>query len=351
MNSQPHANQNIADLLKTVLKKHNVPALAVAILSSEGMVAQEVLGVRKVGTNVLATLDDQWHLGSCSKTITATLIARFIEQGKINWNTTLIEVFPELEAHFHPGFKAVTLLHLLCHFAGLPANVDYDRVAKAGSIKEQRLEVLKEATLKPSEFTPTTKFSYSNVGFIILGAILERISGSSWEELIQKEIFLPLKMEHAGFGGMGTPGKEDQPWGHSFDGKPADTNGPDADNPMVLGPAGRIHCSLGDWSKFVIDQLRGARGNNGLLKVETYTKLQTPPFGDVYACGWGNSKSKMTGTTVLTHAGCNTMNYAIVLMAPHEDFAILVCTNQGGENGEKACTEALKALISFQKEK
>ena len=158
-------------------------------------------------------------------------------------------------------------------------------------------------------------------------------------------------MKSAGFSGSGTPGKIDQPWSHTADGKPIEINGPDADNPPVMGPAGRVHCSIADWAKFIVDQLRGEQGEKALLKPETYKKLHTPPFGGSYALGWGALERPWGGGTVLTHAGSNNMNYAVVWIAPKRDFAVLVCTNQGGPAAQKACDEAAAALIGMHLKK
>jgi hypothetical protein len=119
------------------------------------------------------------------------------------------------------------------------------------------------------------------------------------------------------------------------------------DNPPVLSPAGRVHCTIQDWARFVTDQLRGARGEAGLLQPASYKRLQTPPFGDEYALGWGVVQRSWGGGTVLNHSGDNTMNFANVWVAPRRDFAILVCVNQSGDIAFRASDEAVGALIRF----
>ena len=105
-----------------------------------------------------------------------------------------------------------------------------------------------------------------------------------------------------------------------------------------MGPAGRIHCSIQDWARFVQDQLRGARGESALLKPESYQKLQTQPFGGDYALGWIVVLRSWGGGKVLNHGGDNTMNCANVWVAPKKDFAILVCVNQSGDQAFKPPT-------------
>jgi hypothetical protein len=130
-----------------------------------------------------------------------------------------------------------------------------------------------------------------------------------------------------------------------FSGQPTPNNGPAVDNPEVMGPAGTVHYSLSDWAKFVGDQLRGDRGERALLRTESYKHLHTPAFGGDYASGLLVTERPWGGGTVLTHAGSNTMNYAVVWLAPKRDFAVLVCTNQGGDSASKGTDEAAAVLI------
>jgi hypothetical protein len=119
------------------------------------------------------------------------------------------------------------------------------------------------------------------------------------------------------------------------------------DNPPVLSPAGRVHCTIQDWAKFIADQLRGSEGKPALLKSASYQKLHTPPFEGEYALGWLAVERAWGGGMVLNHAGDNTMNFANVWVAPHRDFAVLVCVNQSGQTAFQASDEAVAALITL----
>ena len=122
-------------------------------------------------------------------------------------------------------------------------------------------------------------------------------------------------------------------------------NGPAIDNPAVIGPSGSVHCSIADWAKFIADQLRGERGDPALLKTETYRVLHTSR-GDNYGFGWFIlSGQNWAGGTALQHSGTNTMNFSLARIAPQRDLAVLSVTNQGGDQAQKAITEATDALI------
>jgi CubicO group peptidase (beta-lactamase class C family) len=278
--------------------------------------------------------------------MTAVLAARLVEEGRLKWDTTVSEVFPELAGNFQNEASRITINHLLTHRSGLRANPNLrDYLGKDGM--KERLRLVENELSKPPSHPPGTRYEYSNLGYAIAGAITEKITGRSWEESMQAQVFKPLGMTSVGFGGTGTPGKIDQPWGHTERGTPVSGNGPAMDNPPVLGPAGRIHCTVQDWAKFLADQLRGARGQPALLKPETYRILHTPPAGGDYALGWGVREREWGGGTVLQHTGDNTMNFANVWVAPRRDFAVLACLNQSGDKAFLASDDAIGSLIKI----
>jgi hypothetical protein len=152
-------------------------------------------------------------------------------------------------------------------------------------------------------------------------------------------------MRDAGFGGVGTPGRVDQPWPHRESGEPMTSNGPAVDNPAVIGPAGTVHATLEAWAKFIADHLKGARGEAALLKPETYKVLHTPDLQD-YAGGWLAAQRSWAGGLALAHDGDNTMNHCTVWIAPAKNFAVLACTNRGGQ--DKATDDVVGALIKMR---
>lgn len=352
MGGRIYAQRDLNATLEPVRAQHDLPALAGAIVTSDGLVAIGAVGVRKYGDRAPVTLNDQFHLGSDTKAMTATVVATLVEEGKLKWNTTLPEVFPDFKDKMHPSYRQVTLEHLLAHRAGFsnasaPAGktlLDIHRLS--GSTREQRRAYLEMVLREPPVAEPGSKYLYSNRSYAVAGAMAEEAANLSWEDLMESRLFKPLKMATCGFGAMGTPDKLDQPWQHTVvQGVPKPIPpGPLSDNPIAIAPAARIHCSIGDWAKYIASHLRGEQGKIGLLKPETFKKLHTPPFGGDYAFGW------IVVGSVLTHDGSNTLNYASARLIPKRNLGFLVMTNEGGEDAKSACYEAMTAMMNFFKQ-
>jgi CubicO group peptidase (beta-lactamase class C family) len=168
----------------------------------------------------------------------------------------------------------------------------------------------------------------------------------SYETLIRERLFKPLRMDSAGFGMPATVGKIDQPYGHlvrlTF--LVPIPPGPEADNPPAITPAGRVHLSILDFAKYASFQL-GTMENSPLTR-ESLEFLHTPvPPGKDYSVGWINLERKWAGGTALMHNGSNTMNYAVMWLAPDKKFAAVAACNIDSDLGPQACDAAVSFLI------
>lgn len=366
------SSPTVAALLEVVRQKHSVPAMVGAIVTDAGLQEIGATGVREVGKPDTVTIHDLFHLGSCTKAMTATLAAVLVERGKLRWSTTLGETFPELREQMDPAYREVTLEWLLQNRGGMPTALDAGGVwgrlwSFTGSPQEARLLLVREVTQRKPAAAPGTKVIYSNAGFSAAGAMLERITGTAWEELVQRELFTPLGMTTVGFGAPGTAEKLDQPRGHKAGWfrytaiQPAPTG---ADNPPAIAPAGRVHCSFADWAKFVSLHLRGARAARGLLQQDAggdgtsaepklgaaallppaaFKKLHAPcAAGEEYAMGWVSAER--WGTDAFWHNGSNTFWYVLTWVAPEKNFAVLIGTNAGGQSATLAADDAAELL-------
>ena len=309
---------DVTERIEAIRSKHALPSLAAAVITDKGVVARVTTGMATNGPIL-------WHLGSDTKAMTAALVGRLVEKRLVSLDEPIAKFFPREKKDFHPDYAGLTLRQLLAHQSGVKPNLDWWALHNTKKpIREQRLEALRQGLAEKPAFPCGSDVLYSNLGYVIAGVVIEKKLNMTWEDAMRHHLFVPLKMKHAGFGEL-------------YDG--------DIDNAPVLGPAGRVHCTLEDWALFIVDQLRGAQGKAGLLKPETYRELHSPVAGKDAALGWFCAERAWGGGRVLTHNGCNTRHYATAWIAPKKNMAFIVCTRQGDDAAAKACDEAIATLV------
>ncbi len=333
--------------LTDVRTRADLPAIAAVVQINGRVEAQAAIGVRAVGHPQQVTLQDLWHLGSDTKSMTATLVARLVEQGLLRYDDTMAKMFPGLAARMDPAVHDVTLLQLLSHTSGLPTLTQPEQlpafraiIKSEKGVRAQRAAIAEYYLIRKPATTPG-EFSYSNLGYIIAGAAAEQRTGRTWEDLVRSEVWKPLGIRSGGFGPPGKSGRFDQPLGHDrADGQwiAQDPGHPDSDNPVAAGPAGTVHMSLQDWLLFAQDQLDGERGTGKLLTQEDYRRLHQPVAKN-YALGWGVFRGADGATELIMHTGSNGFWVADVRIAPKRNVIVLTAINAGGEQAEKADKE------------
>jgi CubicO group peptidase (beta-lactamase class C family) len=363
LNSAAHASLDAS--LHPYLARFDLPALAAAVVHNGHIVAAGATGIRRVGTTSLVTIGDRFHIGSDTKAMTALLAAIAVESGKLRWDTTVASIFPELAPAMAPDVGGITFEQLLSHTSGIPSdNPAQDKLleqsfARPGNLDELRYWVITGLVKQSLQSKPGAQFAYSNLGYTLAGAIIERVGGRTWEELIAKRVFDPLRLQTAGFGPQSSPGRVDAPLGHRTlpDGTlKAMLAGPNGDNPEVIGPAGTVHLSVLDFATWA--GWHAGAGNRGpaLVRRESFRKLHTmviamPPKPDApvgtpssgrYGLGMGEVTLPFSPEPFLFHGGSNEMNLAYIMLQPKYDFATVMMTNRGGDKAD----QALRALAA-----
>jgi CubicO group peptidase (beta-lactamase class C family) len=181
--------------------------------------------------------------------------------------------------------------------------------------------------------------------------IAANTENTTWEKLIQRELFDVLGMKSASFGPPGTKDKTGQPWGHI----PVGENlvAQQGDNPPTLGPAGTVHLNLIDWAKFAL--AHAGCSDPKIVSDETMKVLheivkQDDRDQNNYACGWMVLQRPWARGTALTHSGSNTMWYATVWVAPNNDSVYMAAINAGINEGIlKATDQAIGELIGIHR--
>jgi len=345
--SQTIPDSNKSDSIQYILSKvvndGDAPGMVAAIISSEGVIAIASAGERKAGSGIAFTINNVVHLGSCGKAMTSTMIATLVAEGKLNWDTKLIEAIPELKNKIHTDYHKITLWHLLTHRAGIPKNARDEGAFRMKEIKARRLAILKENFQSPATYE-IDKFHYSNFGYMIAACMAEQITGLSWEVLMKQRLFDPLGMSSAGIGNPNKNKSTDQPWGHSKYGWkwwPSKSYYKES-----ISPAGRVYCSVDDWAKFISLWLKS---ENPILERKYLDKLIEPVGDHFYAGGWGVTKRDWANGIAFNHTGSNEIWYATVYVTPNLDRAFVVATNSCDfSSTPDVCLEIANKMIMME---
>ena len=184
------AQESLDATLQPYLAKYELPALSAAVFRDGKIIAVGAVGTRRAGAAIPVTRDNRFHLGSDTKAMTSLIVAgMLVDAGQLRWDTTIAEVFPELAPKMDAKLAKVTLEQLLSHTGGIPPDdaaieaLVAKSLVQPGNLDSMRYWLIGELVQRPLAFEPGTDWTYSNMGYVIAGAILERKTaafGKSW---------------------------------------------------------------------------------------------------------------------------------------------------------------------------
>ena len=335
--------------LRTVIEEfrehHGVAAVGGGLVEANGNVRVEVVGTRSRKDATIVAEDDCWHIGSCAKAITAALYGRQIEKGIARWETPVADLFSDIQS-IDPSWAAVTMEQVLLHRGGVSANLSLRAWLAAHRSPDppnvQRSNVALKALSSPPNQPGV--FRYSNLGYTLVGAAIDRLTGTTYEESLSAEILAPLGILSAGFGAPPViqGHRNRRPRLIARTSRPAPPGNPNSDNPSAMNPAGRLHLSLPDWAKFLA---LFVVGDQTLLTSETLEKL-IEPVGvqeQRYAMGWA-STAQIPGVS-LGHQGSNTLWSATALLGSELDRAAFIVWNDGRSDLRPKGPQVASALL------
>jgi len=334
----------LPEILAFYRKEAKMPGIIGAIINNENVEVYSE-GLRKIDNTIIISDSDKFHIGSNLKAISAMMIAKLVEEGQLNWQTKIIDVFPEFSGQIPSEFESITIHKLLTHRAGITAFENYEDVLSIpnfnGDIKQQRSEFCLWV-LNNSDKTKIDSYQYSNGGYVIAAAMVERLSGMLWEDLMILKIFSQMNIQPV----YSWPAKNNssQPWGHIFENNifiPFDPNG-SVQWPEIFNPSGNLSLSIADYIKIIKLHLEGLNGNASIISLASYQFLHQP-VGD-YSCGWLEGTTQ-TGIKFSYHDGSDGTFYAISLMHPYLKRASIVFSNCDSENTRLNCTTAAIKIL------
>ena len=290
-----------------------------------------MVGVRRRDSGDDALASDRWHIGSCTKSFTAVLWARLVERGDAEWGMPLSAALSDL-GEVHPGWAGQTIDSALRCRAGFAANLSPAQMQRSWSdtrlLDEQRTDVARRALAAPP--ASAGRFVYSNVGYIVVGAAIDRLAGAPFEQALAAQLLEPLEITTAGFG------PPDDVRGHParfrfgglglLRGPAVDPAEPHSDNPAVLSSAGTMHMSMADWAKFVRIFLVE---DSDLLSPDTVDRLLPRPdrYYLTMAMGWMRA-AHLRGVSYAMQ-GSNTLWSTTAVIDDDRQRAALVACNDG----------------------
>jgi len=334
--------------LPALLDQSHVPALGGAVITPKGIVGLEAIGRRRSGQKIPVTAQDLWLIGSNTQAMTAALYARVAESGRVRWGAKVPDLFPDLTPE--ESWRDVTIEELMAHVAGVSdepfatPEALHKWLNDTRSLPAQRTAFAK-AVLAAPPVGRRGDYVFSNAGYVLVGAAIERATKMDWETAISAELFGPLGMDSAGFGAP----TGDQPWGHArLDEKHNLQVNPaaEADDPPVFGPASRVHLSLEDYAKFV----RIFLTNGGdYLQPRSLPHIASPIVDDPTgpAPGWlvSTERSWAQGP-VLTQRSYNGYWSSTAMIGPAKGLAVIAVCNAGGADfGGSAVQRMALSLI------
>src|SRR5438874_1562816 len=261
------------DALFSGVSSPDAPGLAVLVRKNGRLVFEYGYGIRDLRSKAKIDAHTNFRLASFTKQFTAMAVMLLVHDGNLRYNQALTEIFPDFPAYG----KTITVRNLLNHTSGLPDYedaMDAEEKAKGPYWTPEKqiqdaevLELLEKE--KAGKFPPGTSWSYSNSGYVVLGLIVAKVSGKSYDDFLHTRIFAPLKMNHTMVFQKGKNRVANRALGHSKDGtafKETDQSPTSA----TLGDGG-IYSNLEDLAKWD-DALR----NHTLLSEKEFLPAVTP---------------------------------------------------------------------------
>ncbi len=322
---------------------YRIPEISYAVMDSKILLESSALGKHSIKLADTATMNDRFHIGSNTKAMTAFIIAKYVEKGKLKWTTKFFDIFPDWKENSNVAYYKSTLQDLLSHKARIqPFQGDNDPIIPdfKGTKQEKRKAFGKFVlTLKPVEIDSTQAFNYSNAGYTLASLMLEKVTQKSWEQLVEnvfnKDLNLNVKLSWP------ENQKAKDTWGHSFENNkliPVPSN--TTYQLDFTEPAGDINITLKDYAKFIQLNLKGLKGNNNYLSAKTYQFIHKGI--DNYSLGWYNIYEN--SKELSTHSGTAGTYYSLVHIDRIKGKAYIIFTNSFNKDTQQGVRVLMRKL-------
>ncbi|MGC4758130.1 serine hydrolase domain-containing protein [Micromonospora trifolii] len=312
--------------LRTYLKQIKAPGLAYAVIRGDEVLQRGSRGVDGDGRPI--TPQTPFLLGSTSKSFTALAVAQLAEAGRVDLDTTASTYLPWLRLGGADTARTITVRHLLTHTSGLPQVWSTDLTDRYDNRPGALARSVRDlASVRPTASAGRT-YQYSDANYMILGALVENVTGDTFGGYLRRHVLDPLQMTHSAATAdearaVGIPA------GHRYYfGRPQRFAAP-FDTAGV--PYGFLAASLDDLSHYAVAQLSGGRyGDTQILGPQSTRQLHTGTVATghgTYGLGWKNSTLDGVGTRIVWHAGATPDFFTHIVLAPDSNLAVIIMTN------------------------
>ena len=317
--------------LTELMRRHRVPGATLGVLH-DGTMTETAAGVLSTATGVAVTPDSLFQIGSITKVWTATLVLQLVDEGRLDLDEPVAEVLPGFRVADANVTRAVTTRHLLTHTSGIDGDVFTDTGRGDGCVERYVAGLGEIGQNHPLGAT----WSYCNAGFVVLGRIVEHVTGLTWDGALRERLAAPLGLEHTvtlpedallhrtAVGHVGEPDEDPIPtttWTLT----------------RAMGPAGLITASVEDVLAFARMHLEGGVATDGTRVLSTAgcdamaakeAELpDTHTLGDSWGLGW--IRFGWDGERLIGHDGNTIGQSAFLRLLPSRRLAVVLLTNGG----------------------
>lgn len=307
------------------------PGASIIIMEKGEIIHQAGYGLANVELGVPITNDTVFRIGSVTKQFTAAGIMLLEQRGQLSTSDQIEKYLPDYPTHGH----IITIDNLLTHTSGIMSytNIpDYMSTEIRDDLTTE--ELIDVFDNMPMEFAPGNKWNYNNSGYVLLGAIIEAVSGKSYEDFIAEQIAGPLGLESTVYGGPKLIPNRASGYGTDDDGNIVNADFLSMTQPHAAGSLLSTTGDLANWHK--------ALTGGEFIHDDSYRKM-TSPFelndGEMYPYGYGLGIGTMRGRRSISHGGGINGFTCYSMWLPDEDIYIAVLTN-GATNGPGPTTVA-----------
>ncbi len=321
--------QRVDAYLMRELQKFNVPNMEVIVVSSDSVLYTKSIGAA-TGSQT------PYYLGSVSKSLTAFGVLKLVEKGRLTLDQPVTTLLPTL--HVAGSSSPLTVRHLLNHTSGIAKKAGFDALPPLRELERAGFSL---ATTEE----PGQKHEYSNLNYALLGLIIEKVSGRSFQEYMQEEVFAPLGMARTFIGSSEQNETrvvaQYQYWG------PFPVKSPQADYALTAVPAGFICSSAADMGKYLQANLtKGIVGTRRVLDSGLVAAMHTPWSKDKtgYAMGW--NQGSYNGKRLLQHLGSTATSYSAIFIFPDDNLGVAVLTNSNSLSFSESTVEGIISIVT-----